>query len=52
MRAILTDIQRGADQLQMSMTTNYDVSRRFTLFHSTRDVLIYHRETIAKPTRT
>jgi hypothetical protein len=41
MRAILTDIQRGAEQLQMSMTmNNSDGSRRFTFSH-TRNVLIY-----------
>src|SRR6266852_6241933 len=35
MRAILADIQRGAEQLQMSMTTNnYDGSRRFTSPHT------------------
>jgi hypothetical protein len=38
-RAILVDIQRGAEQLQMSvMTNNYDGSRRFTFSH-TRNVL-------------
>jgi len=52
MRAILADIQRGAEQLQMSMTMNhYDGSRRFTFSH-TRHVLIYYHELIAKPTRT
>ena len=51
MRAILADIQRGAEQLQMSMTMNhYDGSRRFTYSH-TRNVLIDHPEPIAKPTR-
>jgi hypothetical protein len=50
-RAILADIQRGAEQLQISMTTNYEASRRFTFSH-TRNVLIYHHEPIAKPTRT
>jgi hypothetical protein len=39
MRAILADIQRGAEQLQMSMTMNsYDGSRRLTFSH-TRNVL-------------
>ena len=52
MRAILADIQRGAEQLQMSMTmNNYDGSRKFTFSH-TRNVLIYRHEPIAKPTRT
>ena len=42
MRAVLADIQRGAEQLQMSMSmNNYDGSRRFTSSHS-RSVLIYH----------
>jgi hypothetical protein len=51
MRAILADIQRGAEQLQMSMTMNdHDGSRRFTFSH-TRNVLIYQHEPIAKPTR-
>jgi hypothetical protein len=52
MRGILADIQRGAEQLQMSMTmNNYDGSRRFTFSH-TRNVLIYHHEPIANPTWT
>jgi hypothetical protein len=39
MRAILADIQRGAEQLQMSMTmNNYDGSRRFTFSYTRVDL--------------
>lgn len=38
MRAILADLQRGAEQLQISMTmNNHDVSRRSTFSHSRND---------------
>jgi hypothetical protein len=42
-RAILADIQRGAQQLQMSMDA-YNGSRRFT-FSGARDVLTYQKLT-------